>query len=115
MPTKVTKPTEATRTYLIERSREQIKVTVPDTWRVTFGPVVVGIKKEYGTSSAPVLRFYEGEIARALFTDVESFREVSIPVEKLFVKRKGSAKWEESRSGSSSAKEEVIEEKWEKI
>lgn len=74
------------KTYLIEKEDgTRMKITVPADWKVTFGPAAKG------TNHAPsgrqfkmplALRFYESETKqRAIFTDVVSFRDLSIPVE----------------------------------
>jgi hypothetical protein len=74
-------------TYLIEKENgKRMKITVPETWKVTFGPAVKGFdRKLSGGPSYKVpmaLRFYESETKqRAIFTDVVSFRDLSIPVE----------------------------------
>ena len=78
-------------TYLIlHEDGTKRKVTVPSTWKVTFGPIA-------RTSSAPrpngyqqkmpiALRFYEAETKqRAVFTDVVSFRDMSIIIEEEVV------------------------------
>lgn len=74
-----------TKTYLIEfASGKKQKVTVPEDWKVTFGPAAVGISKEARmTNKIPLaIRFYEGnEKQRAIFTDVVNFRDMSIQIE----------------------------------
>lgn len=72
-------------TYLIEfeNGRRQ-KITVPSTWKVTFGPAARGSNGEKGMrQKMPLaLRFYEAETKqRAIFTDVVCFRDVSIKIE----------------------------------
>lgn len=66
-----------TTTYLLNlRGKKRQKVTVPAAWKATFGPLVPG-----GRSGEIALRFYENkEKQRAVFTNVESFRDLSIPV-----------------------------------
>ena len=65
------------------------KITVPSAWKVTFGPAARGANKAGGGANYKVplaLRFYENETKqRAIFTDVVSFRDLSIKIE---VKRK---------------------------
>ena len=73
--------------YIIEKTNgEKFKVTVPDTWKVTFGPAVVGNRvkpgPQYAGKMPMALRFYENETKqRAIFTDIASFRDMSIPIE----------------------------------
>ena len=74
------------KTYLIEfENGKRQKITVPDDWKVTFGPAARGINKGSGVSRHQMplaLRFYESATKqRAIFTDVVSFRDVSIKIE----------------------------------
>jgi len=77
---------EEMKTYLIEHDNgEERKITVPANWKVTFGPAASGSYKSdtTGRYKMPLaLRFYEGkDKQRAIFTDVKSFRDLSIKVE----------------------------------
>lgn len=72
--------------YLIEfENGKRRKVTVPASWKVTFGPAVVGADKvRTGTryKMPMAIRFYESkDQQKAIFTDVISFRDLSIPIE----------------------------------
>ena len=74
-------------TYLIEfRNGTRQRITVPSAWKVTFGPAARGNNggpnfKEKMTMPL-ALRFYEAETKqRAIFTDVASFRDMSIQIE----------------------------------
>ncbi len=78
------KEVESPRTYLLvfERGGKK-RITVPANWKVTFGPAAVGLgKTAYGGAKVPMaIRFYEDENRqRAIFTEVVSFRDMSIPV-----------------------------------
>lgn len=78
--------------YLIEKNNETIKVKVPSSWKVTFGPFTPG-SKGYD-SGKPCLRFYEAnDKQRAVFTDVRSFRDLSIELVKkvIDIKKEASA------------------------
>ena len=71
--------------YLItHEDKTERKITVPSDWKVTFGPAAKGMYKS-GTQNFKVplaLRFYEAETKqRAIFTDVVSFRDLSIETE----------------------------------
>ena len=71
----------ADRTLLIKKKDgQEIQVDIPEEWKITFGPIVVGASKTDGR--IPIaLRIYETEkLQRAIFTDVESFRDMSIPI-----------------------------------
>ncbi len=73
------------RIYLIEHDNGiKRKITIPSDWRVTFGPAAVGMNKNpTNRLKMPMaLRFYEDENRqRAIFTDIVSFRDMSIPIE----------------------------------
>lgn len=76
------------KTYLITHDNgNETKISVPASWKVTFGPAARGNNAGKSHSVMPLaLRFYEDETRqRAIFTDVKSFRDLSIPV---FVKKK---------------------------
>ncbi len=61
---------------------ETLRITVPSTWKVTYGMIHPGMKGGYGDEGY-VLRFYEAENKqRAIFQHVESFRDVSLPLVK---------------------------------
>ena len=79
-PAKATAPDMTT--YLVSRAKgNDVKITVPASWKVTFGPLNPGSKNLAG-NGAPALRFYESENRqRAVITDVLSFRDMSIKVE----------------------------------
>lgn len=75
-------------TYLIEfKNGKRQRITVPSSWKVTFGPAAAGANsaKYVGEGRAPMplaLRFYEAENRqRAIFTDVLNFRDTSIKIE----------------------------------
>ncbi len=73
------------KTYILTlRNGNLRKVTVPATWKTTFGPTVPFERKGGGFNSGEswALRFYEGakENLRAIFTDVASFYDESIEI-----------------------------------
>jgi hypothetical protein len=77
---------EEQRTYILDLDNgKRRKVTVPASWKVTFGPAAVGLDKASSGNRLKVpmaLRFYENkENQRAIFTDVISFRDSSIQIE----------------------------------
>lgn len=80
------------KTYLIEfQNGKRQKITVPDNWKVTYGPAVKG---NYASSAHEqrykmpmALRFYESDDKqRAIFTDVVGFRDMSIKIEEEEIK-----------------------------
>lgn len=80
------KQTETTvKTYILELHSGNIrKVDVPSNWSLTFGPTVPYSGKGMSVAQGgTALRFYEGTgktKLRAIFTDVRSFRDASIPI-----------------------------------
>src|SRR5215472_17483150 len=71
------------KTYIIHRNYETLRVTVPASWKVTFGPGVPFSNPKNGCTSW-ALRFYEAkDKQRAIFTDVISFFDTSIKLEGL--------------------------------
>lgn len=77
-------------TYLLEFTNgTQKKVTIPSDWKVTFGPLVPGGNAQGGLNGrgALSLRIYENsDRQRAVFTDVSSFRDISIELEERIAK-----------------------------
>lgn len=69
-------------TYFVERHNGQDqKVTVPASWKVTFGPQNPGVKGN-GPTGEPCLRFYKSaNQQRMVITGVKSFRDMSIVIE----------------------------------
>lgn len=102
--------TNGVRTYEIVTTDGAIRMDIDESWKVTYGPVSPG-SKSYGGGNA--LRVYESDTKqRAIFLDVLSFRDLSIPVQRLLVKTKASDKWESDHNGSSRRSKSVIERKW---
>lgn len=72
---------EAKTTYLlIMKDGSKQKITCPTKWSITFGPLCPGTK-DFNGSSATSLRFRDGSHQKAVFTGVESFRDMSIGIE----------------------------------
>lgn len=76
---------EEMKTYIVKHEDgTERKITVPESWKVTFGPAVKGNHgNKYEKFKMPMcLRFYESDTKqRAIFTDVVSFRDSSISIE----------------------------------
>lgn len=70
------------KTYILELIGKNIRrITVPETWKLTFGPTVPYVKGS--TMNNPTaLRFYEGskDNLRAVFTDVIAFRDADMEI-----------------------------------
>lgn len=81
---------EDVRTYEVVATHGRFRLSVPASWKVTYGPIL-GTK---GAMHGMTLRFYENETRqRALFTDVLSFRDTSISMLRYAKRRPGSAEW----------------------
>ena len=74
------------RTLLVrKKDGSEFQIDIPEEWKVTFGPIAIGASKSDGR--IPIaLRIYETEkLQRAIFTDVDSFRDMSIPIREKHV------------------------------
>lgn len=74
--------TEAEKTYELTLSRGRVtRITIPANYKVTYGPAIGPAgKAAYG--SGMCFRVWESaNLQRGLWSDVESFRDVSIPVQ----------------------------------
>ena len=90
-----------TKTYEIETTDQgRFRVTVPVSWKVTFGAVVPTSKSvgsSYG-SGGWGLRFWEAaDKQRAVYSNVVAFHDVSIPTTYAAVRKFGAAVWEFDR------------------
>lgn len=76
---------EGKKTYICTlRNGELRKVTVPATWKTTFGPTAPFSGKNTDYNHGLALRFYEGsskDNLRAVFTDVVAFRDDSLEIQ----------------------------------
>lgn len=114
---RVSKKLEGNTVYLIERTNgEEIRLTVPSAWKVTFGPAAPPRKDGYAASYGAgrfALRFYEAENKqRAIFTDVCGFRDLSLAMEKKVKRVEESSSSYKSEKGSNAAQAIEIEEAW---
>src|SRR3984957_6904587 len=94
------------KTYFVQRKngRDQ-KVTVPASWKVTFGPLNPGSRN--ADASHPALRFYEStNQQRMVITDVLCFRDTSIKGEE----KRTSVKQQSMRKNPPQGEKEVVVE-----
>ena len=101
------------RTLLVKTKHEELRVTIPADYKVTFGPVQPG-RPDYDNGNC--LRIYESETKqRAVFVNVVSFRDLSIPVQKRSKTVKNSSKSERDSKGNAKSKAETVveESEWE--
>jgi hypothetical protein len=102
-----------TRTYEIVTSTGRRRITVPETYKVTFGAVVPGAKANGYSGGGWGLRIWESaDKQRAVFSDVVSFRDLSIPVEVMAVRKFGDDDW---FPDDGTAKAGTVERAWKSI
>ncbi len=83
------KPTANNTTYLLNmRDGSRQKITCPTEWTVTFGPLTPGSKDANNGSFGIALRIRDGVRQKAVFTGVESFRDMSMEIEQEITKTK---------------------------
>ena len=109
-----------TTTYEIVTNDGKYRITIPTTFKVTFGPVAVGGKLRGGGYGEPggsmALRIYESDTKqRAVFVGVKSFRDISIPLMHELVKVSGEEKFVSSEDLTESKRKSVTERKWVKV
>src|SRR5580765_5304474 len=83
--TKKTVPQGQTTYLLIMKDGTKQKITCPTKWTLTFGPLCPGTKDNNGYN-ATSLRIRDGQHQKAVFTGVESFRDMSMSIETEIVK-----------------------------
>jgi hypothetical protein len=97
-------------TYEIKFSDRQptMRITIPSTWKVTFGAIVPG-----KTVSAYGLRIWEGtDKQRAVFANVESFRDLSIPTLIAAVRKYGQEEWFRDNGDWTGELADQVEKAW---
>lgn len=102
--------TEAVRTYEIVTKDGKFRIDIPETFKVTFGPVI-GAKGYDGGGMA--FRVWESETRqRALFINVVSFRDLSLPLMREAVRRFGAEEWIADDGSYTGKKAETVERQW---
>jgi len=75
-------------TYILEMKDGSLKkITVPSTWRLTFGLTHPG-QRDGSYSKETALRLYAGNSQKAVFTGVATFRDTSIEIEERVTETK---------------------------
>lgn len=84
--------TTETKTILMNlKDGSKRKIIIPKDWKVTFGTLIPGGKTEVNPERGLALRVYSGstkEQQHAVFTDVVSFRDMSIVIEEEKIETK---------------------------
>ena len=107
----MSKATDERELLVKTKSEGELRIRIPATWKVTFGPLSMK-----GYSEGNALRIYESDKQqRACFVDVVSFRDLSIPVLRKLTRKERIAKEQRDGKGNSSYEErvEVNEGEWE--
>lgn len=82
-------------TYLVETKDSFFKMTLPERYRLTLGPLTPGAKGvSYGTDKL-VLRVYDGTKQRGVFHNVVTFRDINIKILGGIMDAQGFVTWEE--------------------
>lgn len=98
------------RTYEIKQGSDRFRIDIPANFKVTFGPLTPGSKFGGGQYA---LRVYESETKqRAVFVDVSSFRDLSIPYRRFVKNTKAHAESESSSKGRSASSEVQFSDEW---
>lgn len=104
------------RTYEVVTSGGVFRVDVPASARVSYGPVIGAAgKAAYGGNC---LRIWQGtkatEVQRALFHDVLSFRDLSIPMKVRAVRKYGNpeTEWWQDNGGWTGKRADLVEKAW---
>ena len=91
------------RTLLVKDRQGEFKITIPADFKVTFGTPVGNRGNDYNGRE---LRIYEaGEKQRACFTEVQWFRDLSIPLVRRVVSTSGETTWEDDGQGNVTQKQ----------
>jgi len=86
---------------------KDMKITLPEGARITFGPTIPGKRNQpnpaYGSdASGYSLRIYEdakNDSLIAVFCDVRSFRDITLPCSKLVLREAGQTLWKSDEDG----------------
>jgi len=104
----------AIRTYeLAFKDGGVARIDIPETWKITFGPIAGAKGVVEGAGFA--FRAWESETKqRLLFTRVESFRDVGVPMQVRAVRRFGApdSDWFLDDGSWTGAKSELVQKAW---
>lgn len=96
------------------RNGSERKITIPDYWKVTFGPTIPFERKAgaHHGSETWALRLYNGDKLKAIFTDVINFRDMSIEIREKRIQTKRHFVERAAQFGGKSATMEARVETW---
>jgi len=103
--------TEKTKVILLETGSGRKKLTIPESYRLTFGPLVPGGRDGHGTLALRVYSDVSKKNVVATFRDVKSFREIgSITIIEERVSEKQDAFYRKDDRGQQRKYEGIVRE-----
>ncbi|MEB3212683.1 MAG: hypothetical protein VKL39_15090 [Leptolyngbyaceae bacterium] len=102
------------KTLIVElKDGKDRKITIPDDWIITFGPVAIGARSS--DDSSHVLRLYGDsgkKQLKAVFRNVRSFHEEGIQIFEKVVRKKNKTFRKEGANGGQTYSAEVRQTTW---
>ena len=89
--------------YLCKTTSDNFLIELPESWKITFA----GVNPSNSQREAHCIRVYDGTKLRAVYDNVKSFRDMSIPYAKENRKETGSSTWESDSEGNFSKNVDV--------
>jgi hypothetical protein len=99
MATRQAKDPDSTIRYLVNTQSSDFVIEIPASWKVTFGQVNPGNGAHSGRD-LHCMRVYEGEKVRAVYCDVRSFRDLSIPMARRVQSEVRESRWTADSEGN---------------
>jgi hypothetical protein len=90
---------DSTIRYLVNAQGGDFVIEIPASWKVTFGAVNPG-NGAYAGKDLHCMRVYEGEKVRAVYCDVRSFRDLSIPMARKVQSEVRESRWTADSEGN---------------
>lgn len=101
-------------TYLFKmKDGSAQKATMPASWKLTYGMIAPGKPgSSYNNSDKMCVRAYDGTLLQAVFTEVESFRNMDIEVMEQIVETKQETIVKETPEGNKAFLVEAKSRSW---
>lgn len=80
--------------------KDDFIIEIPASYKLTFAHVNPASHGSGGYREGHCLRVYEGQALRAVFANVQGFRDLSIPLATKVVRETGSASWTRDSEGN---------------
>jgi hypothetical protein len=89
------------------------RLTIPATWKVTFGAIVPSEKAASAGTNGWGLRIYEAQDKqRAVFTGVQNFYDIGILQQVHAIRKYGTEDWYEDDGSWTDERADLVEFKW---